>query len=232
MGIKEHLKSLIRRTPIPLRLFQEMRFEAYLFFVRWNNRINPAKLLQKTWLRGLRRFKLHFGCGSRILEGWVNIDGFPAVGIDYVTDLRVALPFSDNSADFIFTEHVLEHLDAEKDTPFILREFHRILSPEGKIRIIVPDVEKFCAAYMKKDAEWFSIACPDFSEPAAALNSVFLSHFHRFVYDYPALSGFLLKAGFQEVSQTAYGESSCPELNVDLREKTRMAQSLCLEARK
>lgn len=50
------------------------------------------------------------------------------------------LEFEDNTFDFIYSEHVLEHffLDEACD---LLKECYRILKPNGVIRIIVPDAD-------------------------------------------------------------------------------------------
>lgn len=74
-------------------------------------------------------------------EGWVTVDiyGHP----DIRHDLRVfPYPFDDDSADEILLSHVLEHLDRENGRR-MLAECWRILSPDGRIHIAVPDMDKF-----------------------------------------------------------------------------------------
>jgi predicted SAM-dependent methyltransferase len=63
-------------------------------------------------------------------------------------DLRCELPLADNTTRLIFTEHVLEHLDYDRDLAFVMSEFYRVLKPGGAVRIIVPDLEKYCRAYV------------------------------------------------------------------------------------
>ncbi|MDJ0742753.1 MAG: methyltransferase domain-containing protein [Xenococcaceae cyanobacterium MO_167.B27] len=50
------------------------------------------------------------------------------------------LDFEDNTFDFIFSEHFLEHLFMDEALE-LLKEFHRILKPYGVLRIIVPDYD-------------------------------------------------------------------------------------------
>ena len=88
-----------------------LRHELHLAGLRWNNRVNPLRLRQLRQLRALHDVKVHFGSGSRILEGWVNLDAYPADGVDYLMDLRSELPFEDGSVRYIFSEHVVEHLE-------------------------------------------------------------------------------------------------------------------------
>lgn len=79
--------------------------------------------------------KLNLGCGNDIREGWVNLDIADLPGVDIVHDLNVLpLPFADESFDEILCLDVLEHVDY----PILLKECHRILRGNGRIRIEVP----------------------------------------------------------------------------------------------
>ncbi|OHD19326.1 MAG: hypothetical protein A2086_00955 [Spirochaetes bacterium GWD1_27_9] len=105
--------------------------------------------------------KLHFGCGPRILKGWINIDICYAHYSDYLkyyTDkyypenvrgdisdfydidiTKTGLPLPDNSVDVIFHEDFLEHL-SQKDQFLFLAETYRVLKPEGIHRVNTPDI--------------------------------------------------------------------------------------------
>ena len=55
--------------------------------------------------------KLNLGCGSKILEGYTNVDKFDYYKPDIVHDLEVTpYPFKENSVDEILMSHVLEHI--------------------------------------------------------------------------------------------------------------------------
>lgn len=58
---------------------------------------------------------------------------------DYRADVR-ELPFGDNYFDLVFSSHVLEHLSRE-DYKIALKEWTRILKPDGELRTIVPNIE-------------------------------------------------------------------------------------------
>jgi len=82
--------------------------------------------------------KLNLGCGSQILDGWVNVDkaGTP----DLVWDLEsFPWPWADSSADEVLLSHVLEHL-GQKPEIFIaiMRELYRICRNGATTRILVP----------------------------------------------------------------------------------------------
>ncbi len=80
--------------------------------------------------------KLNFGCGEKILFGYMNVDIVKLPGVDKVLDLeKTPYPFKDNEFDEIYADNVLEHL--EQFIP-IMQELHRILKPKGKLIIKVP----------------------------------------------------------------------------------------------
>lgn len=57
-----------------------------------------------------RLIKLHLGCGTNYMPGWINIDNNSDNNIsklDMLQDLRQPLPIKDNTVDFIYSEHVL-----------------------------------------------------------------------------------------------------------------------------
>ncbi|PIX28535.1 MAG: hypothetical protein COZ64_02880 [Candidatus Brennerbacteria bacterium CG_4_8_14_3_um_filter_43_14] len=59
--------------------------------------------------------KLHLGCGTIILDGYVNIDILPAQGVDVISDVRKLVGYGDASVDEVYLSHVLEHF-SWKDT--------------------------------------------------------------------------------------------------------------------
>ena len=132
--------SLIRTSHVPLYAVQEFRAEAHLAGVRLRRQVSPTVRSRERSLRQMREIKLHFGCGRRILPGWINIDGWRFPGVDFIADLRQPLPFADGACRLIFTEHVFEHIHPEFRLS-VLREFCRILKPGGTLRVVVPDCE-------------------------------------------------------------------------------------------
>jgi SAM-dependent methyltransferase len=64
-----------------------------------------------------------------------------------VHDLAKGIPFDSDSVDVIYHSHMLEHLDRDVAVEF-LAEARRVLRPGGIHRIVVPDFEKSCRAYI------------------------------------------------------------------------------------
>jgi len=63
-------------------------------------------------------------------------------------DLSKGIPFESDSVDTVYHSHVLEHLDRPVARLF-LREILRVLKPGGICRIVVPDLEFACRAYIQ-----------------------------------------------------------------------------------
>lgn len=78
--------------------------------------------------------KYNFGCGDKLLEGYVNVDicGAPDVRCDLS---EFPWPFEASSADEVYSEHFLEHVVDFEKTIF---EMHRILKPGGRLHFRVP----------------------------------------------------------------------------------------------
>jgi len=63
-------------------------------------------------------------------------------------DLSKGIPFGTESVDAVYHSHVLEHLDRPVAKEF-LKETLRVLKPGGICRIVVPDFEILCRAYVQ-----------------------------------------------------------------------------------
>lgn len=79
--------------------------------------------------------KLNLGCGTDIKEGWVNLDIAKLPGVDVIHSIEeLPLPFLDNSFDEILCNDILEHVEYIP----VLKDLHRILTPDGLLHIRVP----------------------------------------------------------------------------------------------
>ncbi len=224
-------KRLVTKTYIPLPLVQWIRFEIHLLRVRWNNWLNPLQIWRRRKLRCINQVKLHWGCGKNVLDDWVNIDGWKALGIDYVMDLRCKLPFSNETVLRIFTEHVLEHFELETATT-ILSEFHRVLVPGGVVRIVVPDIQLYCSAYVRADQKWFEQANPNLPMLNQGINALFSDSSHKHIYDFDTLATLLKDVGFSNIVKSHFLGSRHKELQIDNDHPMRYETSLYVEAEK
>jgi predicted SAM-dependent methyltransferase len=226
---KARIKKMMRDWGIRFELLQEIRHELHLVGLRLRQRFWPRQRRKARRLRELSGVNLHFGCGDRILPEWVNLDAYACDGISMELDLQGELPLSDSSVRWIFTEHVLEHIDRSRIRS-IFSEFHRVLAPGGVARILVPDLQFYCRAYLDGDVKAITTRLPHTHTTADAVNSVFNDHFHRFVYDFDTMRIELEGAGFRDVIQCNYGESQHHGLALDSDLESRRVGTLCVEA--
>lgn len=193
--------------------------------------------------------RLNLGSGPTAVEGWTNVDFglgarlarlplFSALNRRarffrsqwdsniLIHDLTRPLPFSDESADVVYSSHTLEHFDKATGLAF-LAECHRVLKIGGIIRIVVPDLAEFVGRYTRGE-----LAADDFVEQLGVLPDIrdsarltrFLSPFiafpHRCMYDEAILLERLEQAGFDAGRRDPFS-SDIPDIaNVESRHRT------------
>ena len=170
--------------------------------------------------------KLHVGCGNVKFPGWLNIDVKP--GADLVIDVRQGLPFEENSLDFIYNEHFVEHLTYEEGEK-VIREFWRCLKKGGVLRIATPDLDLLIQIYNRdfKNQDWFPAGFEFVKTKGMAINMVFRWWGHQYVYNEEDLTCQLIKVGFQNIKRCELNKSNYPALyNLE----TRKESTLILEA--
>jgi len=102
--------------------------------------------------------KINLGCGKDIKSGFVNVDFEKRDNalVDHVADLSKKIPFEDSSVEFIYSSHLIEHLDWVDGGNFI-KECFRCLKHDGKIRVLLPDYRKIFKAYTERDDDFFKL---------------------------------------------------------------------------
>lgn len=219
---------------VPLHTLLPLLAELRLAWVRWRTRQTPQRYAQA------RDYWLNLGSGGRGHPGWINVDAFPAPGVTCLFDCRTRLPFADNTARGIYTEHFFEHIDYTEEVPHFLAECYRVLQPGGVLRIVVPDAEQYLRAYCETGWEAISqvrgLGAEHFDHYAECyyhtkmelINEVFRQAFeHKFAYDFETLAFVLRRYGFRDVVQQAYGVSLQAELCID--QERRRSESLYVE---
>lgn len=81
---------------------------------------------------------LDIGCGRKKVDGAIGVDFSSMSDADIVLDLNnQPLPFDDNSVDFVYSSHTLEHLSLDGFFN-VMREAYRVLRPGAQFKIVVP----------------------------------------------------------------------------------------------
>ena len=189
--------------------------------------------------------KLHIGGGAHLLDGWLNTDLAVIPGVT-IMDATRRFPFADGSFQFVFSEHMIEHIQYE-DAIGMLRECHRVMRKGGIIRVTTPDLAAITGLYAGKlsgsESRYLSWFCETFLPPdhprtaASAINAHFRMWGHQFLYDEWTLAEALRMADFKSVTRRRLGESPYAALqrleNVDRYPEGLLDfESVALEASK
>ena len=183
--------------------------------------------------------KLHIGCGCNVLDGWLNSDLFSSEDVVYINAVN-SLPLPDNTFDYIFSEHMIEHVSYSKGLK-MLSECYRTLKKNGKIRISTPDLmflidfykedeSKLQEAYIKWSIKSFIKDAPDYAgvklsdyNDTFVFNSFVRDWGHSFIYDEKTLRLSLERAGFANIARCELKESESEELR-NLEDESKMAK--------
>lgn len=223
--------------------------------------------------------KINIGSGPDGREDWINLDWglLPLLGkISWLlklfikirlipknysipwpkslrlVDCRKKLPFKDNSVDYIYSSHFIEHLYYYQVINLI-QECKRILRIGGILRISVPDLKLLSEKYVSGDKNFF-LSLEDKADNREGLENIgdlFIQHVygynswlkpsilgkierlfirgHLWMYDFESLLFILNKTGFINILRSEPGKGQTPDLNyLDIHRKT----SLIIEASK
>lgn len=185
---------------------------------------------------------INLGCGARFADGWTNVDNSPNARLSkwpwlrwllwrlgtlsdqhyavrwpdgiVIHDLRKPLPFTDESVDYVYTSHALEHLSAATATQVLL-EICRILKPHGLVRIVIPDLQLGAVRYLDALADvgaaplaadrflsWMQLGKPGHRDP------------HLWMYDFASISERLREAGFRSITRQKFRRGLVPHSDV------------------
>ena len=131
--------------------------------------------------------KLNLGCGGNILAGWENHD------MD--VDITKPLQYEDNSIDFIFIEHCVEHTTTPDAVRFFA-ECLRILNYEGTLRVAVPSADKIMDLADAGYLTWHGQSGFGDGTKRGAVRSILLDHGHLSAWNHSILESCLFAAGF------------------------------------
>lgn len=158
---------------------------------------------------------LQIGTGPHPLKGWLNSDLYRREGVVHLDATR-PFPFPDASFNFIFSEHMIEHVPWGGGFS-MLKECHRVLKPGGKIRLVTPDLNRLLQVTGNQSDSWDAEYLawyhqrhfPDAAIPGKCwmMNNFMHSWGHQFIYDEQTLTKTLEKVGFSGVRRGVAGTS-------------------------
>lgn len=213
-----NLRKILLRSHLYAGLEQELnRLRTMLLEVK-------ARLVIARYLRENTVRKLQIGAGPTKSPDWL------------VTDIDVKLrrrtiyldgtkrfPIPDASIDYVFSEHMIEHIPYPAACA-MLKECFRVIKPGGRIRLATPDLDKYMdlrtrdlsevqRAYIEWNTKTF--LPPDTPvAPIFVINNQFRNYGHQFLFDETCLRDAISKAGFVDIKRMPIGESNDPQLTL------------------
>jgi predicted SAM-dependent methyltransferase len=152
-------------------------------------------------------------------------------------DLRTRFPWSDSSVAVAYSSHTLEHFDKAAGRAF-LAECHRVLRPEGIIRVVVPDLHAIVVDYLegrlRADDVVGALEVLPVHAKSAVKNKLARftqsAHTHKCMYNTERLVEILDEIGFVATSRGAF-DSDIDDIRVIEREE-RTHRAVIVEGRK
>jgi len=143
--------------------------------------------------------KVQLGPGQKnYIDGWINVDAnILTCNPDIWADLKNKLPFRNDSVDFIYSHHFIEHLP---NLQFHFNEMFRCLKKGGKIRVGGPNGDCAIERFVNNDFNWFS----DFPDKRNSIggkleNFIFCRQEHLTILTFSYLEELAINAGFSEI---------------------------------
>lgn len=192
---------LVERSPASLRPLVET--------LLWKE--NPAP----RGLGGDSRCRLHLGCGTNLLPGFVNIDFLPES--KSVLGWNVLDRWPDElvgKVSHAFSEDMLEHFFFDEQV-YILSQMNRALEPGGVFRVLMPSLDSLLRVgrdfVLEKDRDSFLAKNFGVQSGADAVNLGMRFGGHRWLHDHESFARLARHCGF-EATATTCRESTVAEL--------------------
>lgn len=178
--------------------------------------------------------KVNLGSGPTGIEGWINLDWgwlpfFAKIGLipllvkvkvlkeNYLVswpkfwlhDIQKKLKFKDDSIDFGYCSHVLEHFERQEGL-LICQEMSRVLKKGGILRVVLPDLDRIVRGNF--DANKLNEFWWGYDKRSLVGWRRLAIRPHHWMYDKRTASDLLKEAGFKKVRIVSFREGDCPDI--------------------
>lgn len=132
--------------------------------------------------------KLNIGSGSNVIKNAINVDIKRLKGINIQADARF-LPFKSEIFETLYCFDLIEHLKRE-DLERTLKDWHRVLKPNGLLIIKTPNLKAICQLFLQNIFDSYE-----------ASRRIFGNEYdHCLLFDSQSLKNLLEKYRFQVVN--------------------------------
>ncbi len=203
-------------------------------WINIDNSLN-ARLTKRPWLR---QFLFRIGV---LPKRYYEIPWSAHINSIIVRDARKRLPFTDNSIDFIYSSHFIEHL-SKAEAIKLMQQCFSVLKRGGVIRLSTPDLETMVRDYIRgvenfQNSDYLpsekllkSLGSLERGDKVPLSLKVFgVGGEHKWMYDRISLAELLKDSGFVDIKRRRYREGEVPDID---RLDNRPEHSLYVEAKK
>ncbi len=189
-----------------------------------------SKHLISTYLSETEEPMLNIGTGVNVLEGWLNTDLYPQnsnIAEVVYLDASIKFPFKDATFNYIYSEHIFEHLHFE-DSCNMLSECYRVLKPNGVMRLALPHIDFLKGLYENPEARVNSAYIefskkhfiPEFTKVIGesnhyniyVINNFYRNWGHQVIHSFDTLKELVEKFKFRSIERKNVGESEIVNL--------------------
>ena len=157
-----------------------------------------------------KQIKLDLGSGpKRGINGWTTIDIADA---DINWNLKDGIPLPSESVTEIYSSHLLEHLEFT-EVISILTEANRIMSPNAKIRLCLPNSRLYIEAYingklLKPQSDMYQPALTNTNSLMDQVNYIaYMGGEHKIMFDEENIVAILRLSGFSNIQISKFDSS-------------------------
>jgi predicted SAM-dependent methyltransferase len=244
----EGIKHVLKQNSFVLSSVRTIR--SYLGYTP--NALSLVKIRKDTplmiseYLRSYQNRKLQIGCQCHPIAGWLNVDLEPKDSRIAFMDATRTFPLPDESFDYVFSEHMIEHISLEEGY-FMIGECFRVLKPGGKIRIATPNIRFLYSlladpenpnhqSYIQFSSRYFKQ--PLLHNEVTVVNNFFRDWGHKFIYDKETLKQLFQLNQFSDIRFCKVYESADPVLQhlekhgLEITDTFNELETLIIEATK
>ncbi len=224
--MNKRIKNILSLSPYGI-------YEIYRGKKKKTKRCEDQKAIIDDYIKNNEEKKLHIGCGSNILKGWLNTDLKDTYTIAFL-DAGIVFPIQSETFNFVYSEHLFEHLKVEQQLN-ILKESYRILKKGGTMRIAMPSLDFIFDLYSNPSklenqqyVNWMvnnisnlrtvnnSIASNE-EHYCYVINNLFKDWGHQMIHNYSSFKKLAFQCGYINVKQCNVGESDISALrNIEM----------------
>ena len=203
MSMKGFIKSIIRTKFVSGLLIEILKCDL------------RRKWKVRKYLRNTQEPKLQIGSGTNPLQDWLNTGiSLRESWTGVYMDVGKPFPLPDDTFDYVFSEHVFEHLTYSQAMN-MLKESYRVLRPGGVIRLATPDLQFLLGLYLEREKpihkDYIEYSAKEGGIPATpvfVINRFHISWGHKIIYDKDTLADLLKQVGFKDICWCEVSQST------------------------